>query len=104
MAVRVIDDEEFDTSVKTGMVLVDFWAEWCGPCKMLSPILDEISNEMTDVQFTKINVEENQQVAQKMGITALPTLVLYKNGEVVEQIRGLQPKQRLISLLQKHLD
>ena len=104
MAVHAITDDNFEASVQKGVVLVDFWADWCGPCKMAAPILEELSNEMTEVRFTKMNVDENQQAPQTLGITALPTFVVYKDGEVVDRVTGLLPKPQLSSLVQKHLN
>ena len=103
MAVQIINDENYTEAVKEGLVLVDFWAEWCGPCKMLSPIIDELSNEMDSVRFAKINIDDNQETPQKLGITAIPTLILYKNGEIIDRVSRLMPKPQLSSFLQKHI-
>jgi len=103
MALKVISDNTFSEDTSSGVVLVDFWAEWCGPCKLITPILEELSGEVSGVTFAKLNVDENQQSAQNLGITAIPTLVLYKNGEIVEKIVGMLPKPQLKSLLEKHI-
>jgi thioredoxin 1 len=80
-------------------VLVDFWAEWCGPCKMLSPVLDEIASEPGGtVKIAKVNVDDNQELAARFGVRAIPTLLFFKDGEVKDKIMGLVPKD---SLLQK---
>ena len=102
--VQTINDENFSEATKKGLVLVDFWADWCGPCKMLSPILEELSNELKSVTFAKIDTSENQERAQELGITAIPALVLYKDGELVDRINGLRPKAQLTSFLQKHMN
>ena len=102
MAIENISDQNYEEIIKTGLVLVDFWAEWCAPCKMLSPILDELSNEINGVRFVKINTDENQDMAQKLGITGIPTLLLYKEGEIIERMHNI-PKAQLNSILQKHL-
>ncbi len=103
MAVKEINDNTFTDETSNGTVIVDFWADWCGPCRMLSPILEELSNEMTNVQFKKINVDENPAVAQSLGITAIPTVVIYKNGTPVERIIGLLPKQQIQKIIEKHV-
>src|SRR5215831_6809264 len=77
-------------------VLVDFWAEWCGPCKMIAPLLDELADEYDGkLKIGKVNVDDNQALAGKFGITAIPTLLIFKNGQVVEQMRGALPKKEL---------
>ena len=77
-------------------VLLDFWAEWCGPCKMIAPILDEIASEYQDrVKIAKLNIDENPQTPHKFGIRGIPTLILFKNGEVAKQVVGALPKARL---------
>ena len=103
MAVKTISDASFDQETGSGTVLVDFWAEWCGPCRMVSPIVEELSKEIPQVTFAKLNIDENQAVAQKMGITSIPTLVLYKDGQPVDKVIGLMPKPQLKSFVEKHV-
>ena len=103
MAVSVFKDDSFSQDTKDGLVLVDFWAEWCGPCRMVAPIVEELSNEMPGVKFAKVNVDENQRIAQTLGITAIPTLVLYKDGQPVDRVVGLMPKPQLKNFINKHL-
>ena len=86
-------------------VLVDFWAEWCGPCKMIAPVLEELAEEM-DGQLTigKLDVDTNQNTAMAYGIFSIPTLLLFKDGEPVERIVGFQPKKQLVGKIQPHLN
>lgn len=101
MAAIVITKENFDSEVlkAEGTVLVDFWATWCGPCRMLSPIVDEVANERPDVKVGKINVDEQPELAQQFGIMSIPTLLVFKNGEKVQESVGLIPKEKVEALL-----
>ena len=80
-------------------VLLDFWAEWCGPCRMVSPVVDEISEERSDIKVGKINVDEQQELAAKFGIMSIPTLVVMKDGKIVNQSVGAGPKSRILAML-----
>ena len=83
--------------------LVDFWAEWCGPCKALGPKLEELSDEMNDkVNIVKMNVDENRDTPQKYGVRGIPTMILFKGGEVVDQIVGNHPKEAIAELIEKN--
>ena len=85
------------------VVLVDFWAEWCGPCKMLTPVIDELANDYSsdNVSIGKVNVDENQDIARNYGIRSIPGLLFFKNGEVEEQLVGAVPKQQITDILNK---
>lgn len=85
-------------------VLVDFWAPWCGPCRMVGPILEEIAEEDgTRIKIAKVNVDENQQYAGQLGVFNIPTMILYKNGQPVEKVIGAMPKQALKAKLEPYL-
>ncbi len=104
MAIAHVTDQNFSTETTQGVVLADFWAPWCGPCKMIAPVLEELDGEMVDkVKIVKLDVDENQETASKYGVMSIPTLLVFKDGEVVDQIVGFQPKEALAGTLNKHL-
>jgi thioredoxin 1 len=101
-----VTDKTFEQEVKQAQmpVLVDFWAPWCGPCKALGPVIDELASEYAGkVKIVKVNTDENQEVAQQFRISGIPSLLVFKNGEMVEQMVGLQKKSALSAVLDKHL-
>ena len=102
-----INDNNFESEVLNfnGPVLVDFFASWCGPCKMLGPIIEELIIEMKDqpVKIFKVNVDESPQTASKYGIMSIPTIIIFKNGEVVETLQGLQNKEVLKQKLESRI-
>ncbi|HEV2754032.1 MAG TPA: thioredoxin [Solirubrobacteraceae bacterium] len=83
--------------------LVDFWAPWCGPCRVVAPVLEEIASERDDIQIVKLNVDENQQVAGQFGVISIPTMILFKHGEVAHKIIGAYPKRKLEQELEPQL-
>lgn len=96
---HIKEEKEFDEITKSGTVLVDFFATWCGPCKMLSPIVEELSEEMKDVTFVKIDVDEAPRIAARYEIYSIPTLILFKNGVPAKKQVGFIPKPRLKSFI-----
>ncbi|MCI9616681.1 MAG: thioredoxin [Eubacterium sp.] len=101
MAVMKVNKESFETEVlkAEGMVLVDFFADWCGPCKMLSPIVDEVDEENTDIKVCKINVDEEPELAMRYNVMSIPTLVVIQNGEEVNKSVGLVSKEDIIKMV-----
>ncbi|MCR2821948.1 thioredoxin [Lederbergia panacisoli] len=104
MAITHATDESFSAETSEGVVLVDFWAPWCGPCKMIAPVLEELDVELGEkAKIVKVDVDDNQETASKFGIMSIPTLVVLKNGELVDKTVGFQPKEALAELVNKHL-
>lgn len=102
--VDVITDQIYEEETKSGVVLTDFWATWCGPCKMQSPVLDQLSEERQDVRFTKMDVDENQKIPKDLGIMAIPTLLIKKDGQIVDRLTGYTPKEKLNAILDQYTD
>ncbi len=97
---KTFDD---DVLKKEGLVLVDFWAPWCGPCRMVGPIVEEISEEYTDeVLVAKVNVDNNQDLAAKYGVQSIPTILLFKDGKQVDSLIGARPKSDFDNIIKKH--
>ena len=97
-------DKTFVDDTATGVTLTDFWATWCGPCRMQSPVVEELSEEMNDVKLTKMDVDENPETASSFGIMSIPTLMVKKNGEVVDTIVGYHDKSQLKKILDQYVD
>jgi thioredoxin 1 len=94
---KVLNDSEFNQFVSEGekIKVIDFFAEWCGPCRMLGPIFEEVSNEIKDADFAKVNVDDSPNAASKFGVRSIPTLVILKNGEEIARNSGVLPKEKL---------
>ena len=103
MSALNINNENFQKEVMESEkpVLLDFWAPWCGPCRMVSPVIDEVAGELAGVKVGKINVDEQPELAGKFGVMSIPTLVVMKNGKVVDSSVGVKPKAHIIKMLEK---
>ena len=94
--VKQIESKEFKEVIKEGKVVVDLFATWCGPCKMLSPILDEISEEISTTDFYKIDVDENEDIAREYNVMSIPTILIFENGKLINKIVGLRSREDLV--------
>src|SRR3989304_9130594 len=102
--VLMLTDSNFDATIKDNkLVLVDFWAAWCAPCRMIAPVLEDIARENTGLTVGKLNVDENPMKAGEFQIMSIPNLLLFKNGKVVENIIGAVPKSHITSAVKKHI-
>ena len=101
MAVVTITNENFEDEVLAAKVpvILDFWAEWCGPCKMVSPIIDEIAEERQDIKVCKVNVDEAPSLAERFSVSSIPTLAVFKNGKLVRIETGARPKPAILALI-----
>ena len=101
MALLKLTRDNFETEVlnSTLPVLIDFYADWCGPCRMLGPVIDEIPEEATDFKVGKVNIDEQPELATKYQVMSVPTLVVIKNGEVASRVTGVTPKQKILDML-----
>jgi thioredoxin len=103
MSLITITSENFEAEVKNSdiPVLVDFWAAWCGPCRMLSPILEEVASEISDVKIAKLDVDAYPELAKEYGVMSIPTMILFEHGEIVKRSTGVIPKNSILEMLDK---
>lgn len=100
--IKHADLNNFDAVINDDLVLVDFYATWCGPCKMLSPVLEEIANERSNISIVKVDIDESSDLARKYGVMAVPTLILFKNGKEISKQTGFMSKDMLIDWINKN--
>ena len=94
----IVNDDNYEEVVKNKVVVLDLWAEWCGPCRTYTPIVDEFDDENPDITVGKVNVDENREISAKHGIRSIPTTVIFQNGQLVTKVSGVIPKTKLIEL------
>lgn len=100
--IKQVNTEEFKNEIKEGIVFVDFFANWCGPCKMLSPVVEQLSEEIKDVKFLKVDVDLANEIAVEYGVMSIPTLIMFKDGKEVAKQIGLMPKDALIDFINEN--
>jgi thioredoxin 1 len=102
---RTLTDSNFDQEIRNGVVLVDFWAEWCGPCRRIAPIVEELAGKYDGrATMAKLNVDENPNIPGRFMIRGIPTLLLFKNGQLADTLVGLAPKEDIARMIDKHLE
>lgn len=95
--------DNFKDTIATGVTLVDFWATWCGPCRMLGPVIDEIATEITDADICKVDCDTQRDIAVEYGVSSIPAIFIFKDGEIVESFTGVQSKGALTEAVKKHI-
>lgn len=104
MAIIEVKDSNFDEQIQSGVKLVDFWATWCGPCKMIAPVLEDLAVDYEGkADILKLDVDQNQATAAKFEVMSIPTLIVFKDGQPVDKVVGFQPKENLAQVLDKHV-
>ena len=101
---KIVDSNEFKNEIESGITVVDFFATWCGPCKMLAPVLEELSNEMEGkAKFIKVDIDQSLDLANEFQISSVPTMIIFKDGQKVEQLVGFLPKEKIQETIEAHL-
>lgn len=101
---KIVNETEFDETIKTGVTLVDFYADWCGPCKMLAPILEELDNEYPDITFIKVNCDDEIKLAERYGIMSIPAVFMFKDGNIIGNAGGYRGKDEMNNFIKNSLN
>ena len=101
---KIVNETEFDETIKTGVTLVDFYADWCGPCKMLAPILEDLSNEYKDIDFVKVNCDDEMGLADRYQIMSIPAIFIFKDGKVLTSTGGYRPKEQMKNFIDEAIN
>lgn len=101
---KIVNETEFDETIKTGVTLVDFYADWCGPCKMLAPILEELDNEYPDITFIKVNCDDEIKLAERYGIMSIPAVFIFKDGNIIGNTGGYRGKDEMNNFIKNSLN
>ena len=101
---KIVNETEFDETIKTGATLVDFYADWCGPCKMLAPILEELDNEYPDISFIKVNCDDEIKLAERYGIMSIPAVFMFKDGNIIGNTGGYRGKDEMNNFIKNSLN
>ena len=101
---KTVNTQEFDQIITSGITLVDFYADWCGPCKMLGPIIEELDNEFPDIEFIKVNVDENMDLADRYSIMSIPTVYIFKDGTLIGQRQGYRDKSGVKAFIENTIN
>ena len=96
---KIVEAKDFDNEISKGTVFVDFYADWCGPCKMMGPIVEEVEKELTDISFIKVNVDNAEEIAMRYGIMSIPTFFLFKEGQLNKKMVGGHSKQEVVNFI-----
>ena len=99
MAVKTVEDATFNQETNTGVSITDFWATWCGPCKMMAPVVEEVAKDYPDVKVCKVNVDEEPELSNAFKIVSIPTIVVIKNGEIIDSVVGYRPKEDIEKII-----
>ena len=104
MSVLILNEQNFQQVIAEGITVIDFWATWCGPCKMLSPIMEELAQKFKDkVKIAKVDIDNNQQLTEKLDISAVPTMIFFKDGNEVERFTGVKSQEEITQKIENHL-
>lgn len=102
MGILHLENDNFNEIIKDGVTLVDFYANWCGPCKMLGPVIEEVANTMEDIKVLKVNIDEHAEIAQTYGVMSIPTLIIFKEGKEIDKSIGFMPKDDMLEFINKN--